>query len=594
MRTLRRIGGPQAITVWTLLLPGAMWPVIAWSDPDLGGSLPEWAVIGGLALAAAGAVLGAARLTILPCRERSSRPVLALATFAVAGLAHGTVSSVLARDWGIETEIAPARILLRAALAVLWMSVIAIAVDEIRRHRVVMRTLQHRLAELREVERVERERFDQLARELRADAVAPVLGALERIRAALVASDVAGGEREAALRLGEVIAKQVRPLSHALLDVAPGWAPPAVLDEPVPWSRRLSRIITTAFGTPSHHPWLAAIIYEASVTPLLLVSDVPRSVIVVNALGATVLLGGVSILGNRLVGSRLARIGSAGRLAVAIGVSIAAVLVANAGFALLTSLLAGGALLYPATIATFPILVLIINIASGVGVDRREEEQRLEAITQQLEWATARIVQRVRHERHVLGAWLHGPTQSSLLSVATRIERADDASRAAAITAALPDLAVAIEAVQELVEGVAESPTRDAEAIRDLARMWEGVIDVQLELPPATLAAFESDPSAHATIVDLLAEALANAVRHGGAGTALVRIDTIDQPDRLWIEVADDGVLLDDAEPGMGSRLLDAVTLRWTLQSRDDGWTLLTAEIPYAPAAALAPATSAM
>jgi signal transduction histidine kinase len=584
MTAFRRIGGPYAITAWTLLLPAALWPVIAWTDPTLGGSLAQWIALGAIAGIAAGAVLAAARLTVLPCRERPARPWVALAVFAAAGVAHGAVSSAAVGALGIEYALTPERILLRAALAALWMSVIALAVSESRRHRAVVDDLRERIATLREVEQLERERLDDLERQVRADAVAPVLASLERIRGSLAPAGDGAGERTAALRLGDVIAKQVRPLSHALLDVAPGWSPPPIAEEPPPWHQRLRRIIAVASGRPSHHPWVAALIYEASATPLLAVSDLPTSLIVANAVLGTAILGAGATLGNRVFADRLRGAPAARRLVVVIAVNVATVAVGLAVFTLLALELAGEALWYPAPLATFPLLVLIVNVVAGVADDRRAEERRLAAISQQVEWATARIAQRVRHERQVLGAWLHGPTQSALLAVASRIEHADEADRATAITAALPDLAAAIESLQELVDGVVQPSPRGADAIRDLARMWEGVLDVQLELPASTRAAFEADPGASSTVVDVLAEALANAVRHGGAGTALVRIDVLDQPDRLRLEVADDGELLDGAEPGMGSRLLDAVTLRWSLTTRTDGWTVLAAEIPYGAA----------
>lgn len=586
MTALRRVGGPYAITGWSLLLPGLLWPFVAWSDPRVGGSPVQWTVIGAAALGAAGAVLVAARLTLLPCRERPARPWVALAVFALAGLVHGTVSSLLVRALGVEEDIDLSRILLRAPLAVLWMSVIALAVAESRRHRAVIDDLQRRIATLREVERLERERFDQLARELRADAVAPVLAALERIRDSLAAIGDDSDERAAALRLGDVIAKQVRPLSHALLDVTAGWTPPPIAEDPPPWHQRVRRIVRVAGGRPSHHPWIAALVYEASATPLLAISGLPPTLVAVNAVLGVGILGGIAVLGNRVLAGRLGRDRTSLRLLVVVAVNAIGILVGLMVFALLARALIGATLWYPTTVVTFPLLVLIINIVTGVGDDRRAEERRLAAISEQLEWATARIAQRVRHERQVLGAWLHGPTQSALLAVSARIEAADDAARAAAITSALPDLAAAIESVQDLVDGVERPPLRGSGAIEDLQRMWRGVLEVQVDLPDQTVALLDADPSAHAALIDLLAEALANAVRHGGAGRAVVRIDRLPDPDRLRLEVADDGDLLDAVEPGMGSRLLDAVTLRWSLATRADGWTVLEAEVPYAAAVA--------
>ena len=592
MSALRRIGGPYAISAWSVLLPGLLWPLAAWSNPRLGGTVADWALVGGVSLAVVGAVLIVARLTVLPCRPRAPRPVTALAVFALAGALHGAVSEWLRVDLGIDPDPSPSRIALRTALAVAWLGMIALAVDESRRHRAVLAELGRRLEEQREVERLERGRLEELVREVRAEAVAPVLAALERIRTALRRTD--GAEAEAALRLGDVIARQVRPLSHTLLDDAAGWAPPAVLDAPPPWTRRLARIAAAACSRPAFHPWVGAIVYEATVTPMLVEQGTSTAVAVANAIVGTAILGGGGVLANRLAGDRLRTAGPVAGVALAVGAGVVAIAAGNAVFALLTAVLADGPAWYPITLITFPLLVLILNVVGGVGRDRMAEEERLAAASRQVDWAIARIAQRVRHERRLLGAWLHGPMQGSLLAVAARLERAGDAERAAAITQALPELATVIEAAQRLVDGEEPVAATELAALDDVVRMWQGVLEVEIAIDRGVRGRLTADPSALAVVVDLVAEALANAVRHGGAAQARVRVDVVGPPDRLLLQVADDGVLAEDPEPGMGSRLLDAVALEWSLAERADGWTELVVETPLgaavAPSGALAAA----
>lgn len=583
MTAFRRIGGPAAVSVWSVLLPGLVWPLTVWSNPALGGSPADWALVGAAALVAAGAVLGLARLTVLTARPRPPRPWTALAAFALAGAAHGAVSEWLRVDAGIDAEVSPGRIALRALLGVVWLAVIALAVDESRRHRAVMAELGRRLAEQREVERIERVRLDEVVREVRAEAVAPVLAAVQRIRAALAAAD--GAEAEAALRLGAVIERQVRPASHALLDDASGWAPPPVPEAPPPWRRRLARIATAAGGRPSLHPWIAALVFEVTVTPLLIAQGEPPLVVAVNAIVGGLILAGASLLANRLAAARLDAAGPVARLAAVVGAGVVAIALGNAAFLVLTGLVVGTATWYPVTLVTFPLLVVLLNVAGGVGRDRRAEEERLAAASRQVEWAIARIAQRVRHERRLLGAWLHGPMQGALLAVAARLERADAGDRSAAITAALPELAAAIDAAQRLLDGEEPPPAAGLDALTDVVRMWEGVLAVEVLLGTPVRDRLAGDPSALAVAVDVVAEALANAVRHGGAAAARVRIEVVGPPDRLRIAVADDGVLVEDPEPGMGSRLLDAVALEWSLVERADGWTELVVETPLGSAA---------
>ncbi|MGI9187068.1 MAG: hypothetical protein ACR2J9_06055, partial [Gaiellales bacterium] len=407
MTTFRRIGGPNAISAWSVLLPGLIWPVVVWSNPRVGGSVAQWALIGGAALIATAAVLLLARLTLLPCRTRAPRPWLALAAFAVAGAVHGGVSEWLRIALGVDAEVSVGRVILRVGLAVAWLSIIALAVDESRRHREVMRDLARHLAEQREVERLERGRLEELAREVRVDAVAPVLAALERIRGSLRATD--GAEGEAALRLGAVIERQVRPLSHALLDDVAGWEPPRLFSAPDPWSRRLARIASAACSRPMLYPWLTAVAYEANVTPMLVEQGAPWIVVAVNAVLGAAILGGVGVLANRLIGDRLGASGPVVRMLAVIGASVAAIAVGDAMFATLAGAFSDGPAWYPITLVTYPVVVLLFNVVGGVGRDRRAEDERLAAAARELDWAVARIAQRVRHERRILGAWLHGP-----------------------------------------------------------------------------------------------------------------------------------------------------------------------------------------
>ena len=60
MSTFQRIGGPSAVNVWALLIPGAIWPLIAWTGPDRDVSLGAWVAIGAIALVPAALVLLAA------------------------------------------------------------------------------------------------------------------------------------------------------------------------------------------------------------------------------------------------------------------------------------------------------------------------------------------------------------------------------------------------------------------------------------------------------------------------------------------------------------------------------------------------------
>jgi two-component sensor histidine kinase len=84
------------------------------------------------------------------------------------------------------------------------------------------------------------------------------------------------------------------------------------------------------------------------------------------------------------------------------------------------------------------------------------------------------------------------------------------------------------------------------------------------------LAQLDASPSTRTTLIDVVAEALTNAVRHGAARTVDVRIE-LEGDERLVVTVRDDGLAQPGGVPGMGSRLLDAVAVDWTLGRGADG-----------------------
>jgi signal transduction histidine kinase len=95
------------------------------------------------------------------------------------------------------------------------------------------------------------------------------------------------------------------------------------------------------------------------------------------------------------------------------------------------------------------------------------------------------------------------------------------------------------------------------------------------------LARLDAAPATRSAVLDVVAEALTNAVRHGAARTVDVRLDP--RPEgRLLVIVRDDGRASSAGAPGMGSRLLDAVAISWTLAGVEHG-TELRAELSLDP-----------
>ena len=84
---------------------------------------------------------------------------------------------------------------------------------------------------------------------------------------------------------------------------------------------------------------------------------------------------------------------------------------------------------------------------------------------------------------------------------------------------------------------------------------------------------------------EILKEAVSNAVRHGDAERAWVEVSRIGEKDAAVVEVqvTNDGrIPVTGERRGLGSKLLDELTLDWSLNSEPEtGRTILAARLPF-------------
>jgi signal transduction histidine kinase len=194
--------------------------------------------------------------------------------------------------------------------------------------------------------------------------------------------------------------------------------------------------------------------------------------------------------------------------------------------------------------------------------------------------------ERVRAE--VAGA-LHDDVQGALLRATLRLTRlaetSADPERAAAVRAVVADL-------EELRGRGVRAISRRLEpplgmiglvgALEELARAYEGTIDVRVDVDPASLAAVEALPLDHRLAVYRIVEqGLLNASAHARAATAAILI-RCDEPGRCLVDVVDDGEGLAPVRaPGYGSAVIDAwlgiVGGAWRLEQVPSGGVRLAA-----------------
>jgi signal transduction histidine kinase len=213
-----------------------------------------------------------------------------------------------------------------------------------------------------------------------------------------------------------------------------------------------------------------------------------------------------------------------------------------------------------------------------------------EATVRTLTRSRTRLVDAFEVERRRIERDLHDGAQQHLLElgmtlVAADLELGNDPEKARVLVRRAQDRSRAVLAeLRELIRGIHPRVLTDlgvAAAVAELADRSAVPVTVDLDLPrlPSTV---------ESTAYFVVAEALANAVRHSGA--TAVEVTGAARDGRLVLEVRDNGT--GGADPGRGTGLtgladrVDAIDGTLTLQSPAGGPTVLTVDLPAEPGGA--------
>jgi signal transduction histidine kinase len=239
-------------------------------------------------------------------------------------------------------------------------------------------------------------------------------------------------------------------------------------------------------------------------------------------------------------------------------------------------------------------------LIDGAMVDLEQENQRLRAElraqTHELRGSRARLVEVGDAERRRLERDLHDGAQSRFAGVALHLRLAHrkappDSDLARMLDSAIGELYSGIEELRELARGIhpAVLTQRGLDAALDsLASRAPLPVDVRATLAGRLPMAVET--AAYFAV----SEALANVVKHAGAG--LVAVDVRSARGRLVLDVVDDGC--GGASAGAGSGLsgladrVGALDGRVEIDSPPGGGTRVHVEIPLSRPAASPPLRS--
>lgn len=234
------------------------------------------------------------------------------------------------------------------------------------------------------------------------------------------------------------------------------------------------------------------------------------------------------------------------------------------------------------------LLLLVVSniIASVVGFaySRSYQIDRIEAVNQitrdneSLAREVALFEQQMWIARRNWSFVVHGTVQAALTAAITRLS-VDENLEQYQIDMALQDIARASAALEK-------TPEIDIDlsvALPNLVSTWSGICEVKFNITDRANRALVRDANSRMCVNEICKEAVSNAVRHGDATAVEVSIDR-SSDELLIIEVLDNGRGVGKgAKSGVGSRMLDDLTVRWSLtNNRSLSKTSLQAWLPLA------------
>lgn len=199
-----------------------------------------------------------------------------------------------------------------------------------------------------------------------------------------------------------------------------------------------------------------------------------------------------------------------------------------------------------------------LAIIAGVRQARADVLVATSQSNQRLAWSRARLSSYLWGQQSTLAVALHKDVQGTLLAAAMKLKMSRDAGK---------NDADAIDEIRAAVLDAAEfavTPTDAkpiAEAIVALNARWQGVFRIDLNESAEAVARIDSDQVCRRIVIDLLAEFVTNAVKHGQATSAHVTF-SLPESDVLRVEGVNNGrSLAETPGAGLGSRMLSAVSL---------------------------------
>ncbi|MSW40898.1 MAG: hypothetical protein F2842_01660, partial [Actinobacteria bacterium] len=499
-------------------------------------------------------------------------PVVAFLVYLAAGMTRAALvtgaSAVSEGTFGqvqMPGEAPPLiRVVTGGMATVLVMTVVEVVTAQGARHRATVDSLRSTRERLVALAATMSERVKAAETEL-ARETAVVLGPTMKVLLERL-SDLAQSDPEQSQTAGEltrVISEVVRPLSHRL---ATPPEPPVVKQLPM---SALSGAAALADGDVRNalRPAVLVALCELMSLVILVLGSGDARLYVISFVGTVTAWVALQLL--VAVRPRSWGLGSILTDLLVLGVVYLGVFTAaHRMFSQSAALLLSGSLILLS-------LLLRVSLLGGLtalvflAIRRRRLEEQLATANVELEETIAAFRRQVWLIRRRMALALHGSLQSALTSSALLLSRenwtpTDLSSARDRIELALAQLDPELQSEADLELSLTE-----------LVLLWRGTVEITATISAGAHDRLSSEVGLTTAAQEIVREAVSNSVRHGAASAVDVQVEIVER-EVLRVVVTDNGRgVPDDRSRGLGSRLLDEVTIRWTLSCAGNGSVLV-------------------
>ncbi len=570
---LAYIGGKYALSapVLTLTFFFSGLNNLIFDQHRLGGTIAAWFGVAVLSHLAMLVVVLPFRFTLLPVRDRESRPYLTLFVFALAGAFRGVSSNYIARGFDLQRD---SEILFRGLgginYFVLMASLATILVAVSVEHRSVMAVLSKEQQQLRSLKNSIRGQVAEQRRQILEQIHHVLDPRVSQFRVLLEESKQLPDSSKVLADTQQLVADIVRPLSHRIIESADRAEIPSTnlgFDNKVRFDQN-RKYEVQSFILPT---FLTLAVLQVSLASLLITLGYRQGFRVWIVAGATTYL--VLRFAKFLLGGLATRIWVAALLVLA--VHVAAMILLDTGGELfnaqIPSALRGYVYVFPTSLGLATMAFLVRQGQRVTAV-----EQTRDANTQ-LGLLISGLRQELWINRRRLALILHGPIQGALYAAAIKLGRAESLA-GSVVDEVQSDLS---EALEQLDVASHFDPAIIRQQFADISDLWVGTCNVSFSVSNAVYDVLVAHPHAAECVLEVTQEAVVNAIKHGEATRIDVTIHNL-SPGVLTVVIENDGIQgTGNMIPGLGTRILDEITHTWKRDFNAHG-VVLTAEVSLA------------